>query len=213
MIPLLMGAMAGMQVLGGIMQYNQTKAAGKAAAQAGKYEQSLANNRALALDMQAGQERAAKQRAMMAERQQGALISGNARALAAASGASLASPSVIKALADIGSMEDYRVGTVRAQGNQKAANLEYGAALERTGGQAAVESGRYQRDLANSQALTGLIGSAMNAGITGASAMAGGFGGGGGGGGFASGGFQTTPGLLQSGAPMYLKYGFGGPGM
>ncbi len=180
-----MGAMAGLQLVSGVMQYNQMKAAGKAAVKAGKYEQALANNRALSMDIQAGQERAAAQREMMAERQQGALISGRVRALAAASGASLASPSVIKAMADVGSMEDYRVGTVRQQGEQKAVNLEYGADLERTGGQQAVEMGRYQRDLAGQQATNALFGSVMSAGTN----------------------------MLQMGAPMFKKYGFGGPGV
>jgi len=154
---ILMGAMAGMQVLGGVMQYQQQKAAGKAAVKAAKYEQLLANNRATSMEVQAGQERATAQRSMLGERQQGALISGRARALAAASGASLSSPSVIKALADIGSIEDYRVGTVRQGGEQQAINLEYGAKLERAGGKNALETARFQRDLGTAQAQAGLV--------------------------------------------------------
>ncbi len=185
---IMMGAMAGMQLLGGIMQHNQLKAAGKAAANAGKYEQALANNRALSMDIQAGQERAVAQRQMIAERQQGNLISGRARALAAASGASLASPSVIKAMADVGMQTDYNVGVVRAQGETQAQNLEYGAQLERTSGEASRIMGKYQKKLAGQQATNALIGSVMNAGVTGGT-------------------------MMQYGSPMYQKYGFGGPGV
>ncbi len=209
---ILMGAMAAMQMVGGVMQSQQMRAAGKAQAQAGKFQQQLANSRAGAMDIQAGQERAAAQRAMLAERQQGALISGRTRALAAASGASLASPSIIKAMADASNVEDYRVGMARYEGANRAANLEYGADVTRAGGQYDANMGKFQQGMANQQANMAIFGGAMNAasmGMNAASAMPsddddavpG----------LEMGGWSNSPSLLQSGSPMYQRYGFGGP--
>lgn len=210
---ILMGAMAAMQMVGGVMQSQQMRAAGKAQAQAGKFQQQLANSRAGAMDIQAGQERAAAQRAMLAERQQGALISGRTRALAAASGASLASPSIIKAMADASNVEDYRVGMARYEGANRATNLEYGADVTRAGGQYDANMGKFQQGMANQQANMAIFGSAMNAasmGMNAASAMPSG-GGGGAVPGLEMGGWSNSPSLLQSGSPMYQRYGFGGP--
>lgn len=217
---LLLGAMGAMQLVGGIVQQGQYASAGKYAKKVGKYQQGLAEGRAKQLEMQANEERAASQREMLAERQQGNLISGRTRALAAASGASLASPSVVSNMADIGGITDYRVDSARREGEVKAQNLEYGAAVERAGGQYANEMGKYQNSLARQQGQNALISGVMNAGMTGYnaysaipaathvnavgsanSATMGGY----------DLGWNSTPGLLQRGAPMYQKYGFGGP--
>lgn len=226
MIPaIIMGAMAGMQLLGGMMQAQQMKAAGGAAKAAGRFQQQLAESRAQALETQAGQELAASQRAMMAERQQGNLISGRARALAAASGASMASPSIVQGLADIAGSEDYRVGMTKYQGESQANALRYGAAVERAGGTAARQAGSFQNRLSNAQANAALLNSTLNAGMMGMSAY---------GmakaptsapasntpavpapGGATMGGYEmgwsNTPSMLQQGSPMFLRYGMGGP--
>lgn len=227
MIPaIIMGAMAGMQLLGGMMQAQQMKAAGGAAKAAGRFQQQLAESRAQALETQAGQELAASQRAMMAERQQGALISGRARALAAASGASMSSPSIVKGLADIAGSEEYRVGQTRYQGESQAAGLRYGAAVERAGGSAARQAGSFQNRLSNAQANAALLQNTLNAGMMGLSAYGmakaptaaapasntpavaapggatmGGY----------NMGWSNTPSMLQQGSPMFLRYGMGGP--
>lgn len=224
MIPaILMGAMAGMQFLGGMMQSQQMKAAGQAAKAAGKYQQQLAESRAQSLESQAGQELAASQRAMMAERQQQNLISGRARALAAASGASMASPTIAADLTDIASMGDYRVGQTKYQGESQANALRYGAAIERAGGQAQRQAGQFQSNLSNAQANSALLANTLSAGQKGLESymMIPDTGGG------ASAttaakppsptvmggdlGWGAPPTMLQMGSPMYQRYGIGGP--
>lgn len=225
MLPvILMAAMAGMGVVGGIMQSQQMRAAGQAAKDAGKYQQALAESRARDLETQAGQTLASSQRNVLAERQQGALLAGRSRALAAASGADLSSPSIVKNLADLAGIEDYRAGAARYEGESRAGALQYGAAQERAAGKAAKQAGAFENRMANVKANSQLLSSFTQAGMTAAS----GFGGGGGAAGAAGatpatatptgatmGGYQmgwsSTPSMLQSGSPMFQKYGQGGP--
>lgn len=229
MIPaIIMGAMAGLQLIGGIMQSQQMRAAGSAAKAAGKYQQQLAESRALALEQQAGQEQASAQRNMLAERQQGALISGRSRALAAASGADMSSPSIVHGLADLAGVEDYRTQSALFEGNTRAASLRYGAGVERAGGQAARQAGSFEERLANARANASMLASIGQAGMTGLSAY--GMSGGGGAaavtptqntptwmnpGGAQMGqyqlGWSNSPSMLQYGSPMFAKYGQGGP--
>lgn len=222
MIPaIIMGAMAGMQLIGGIMQSQQMRAAGQAAKESGKFQQALAESRAQQMETQAGQELAAAQRNVLAERQQGNLLAGRARALAAASGADLSSPTLINDMADIAGSEDYRAGTARYEGQSRANALNYGAGVERAGGQAARQAGSFENRLANARANSQLLSSAMQAGMTGWNAASMG----------ASTpstpatstptgaqmgtyqmGWTSSPSMLQGGSsPMFLKYGQGGP--
>jgi len=217
---ILLAAMAGMNLIGGIMQSQQMRAAGAAAKAGGKYQQQLAESRARGLEIQSGQELAASQRAMMAERQQGALVSGRARALAAASGASMASPSIVQGLTDIAGSEENRVGLAKYQGETEAANLRYGAALTRSGGEMARQAGSFENRLANARANAALLQTLTSSAAT----AAGAFGGGGSAaatpavatsGGATMGGYQMgwapSSGLMQMGSPMFQRYGQGGP--
>lgn len=222
MIPLIiLGAMAGLQIIGGIMQAQQIRAAGQYAKKVGKYQRTLAENQAQSMEAQAGQELAASQREMLAQRQQGALISGRARALAAASGADLSSPTLVSDLAAISNSEENRVGMSRFQGENAAANLRYGAGITRAQGQASAQAGTFENRLANARANSAILGSIIGAAGTGMAASN--YVGSGSGqvsnppppsGGQMSQyqmGWSSTPSLLQSSSPMYAKYGQGGP--
>lgn len=213
MIPaIIMGAMAGMNLVGGLMQAQQIRAAGKAQKEAAKYQARLGEARALSLEQQAGQELAISQRNVLAARNQGALISGRARALAAFSGAGMSSPTIVNNLADLAGAEDYAVGMTKYEGESEAQRLRYGATLERTGAQAEREAGQFQNSLARAQANLAILKSVLRSGEMGMSAYSGmpasspettsa----------FQMGGFNTSPALLQMGSPMYQKYGQGGP--
>src|SRR3990167_7821202 len=140
MAELAMVALIGGTVLSTIGQIQQ----GRAAAAAGKAEQTalehqakIQERQAEALAQEAGQERARSQRAAEEERRQGKFIASRARALGAASGA-VFDPAIL------GSLDfetDYRVLSQLYSGEESARGLQYRGALARAGAAGDVYAG------------------------------------------------------------------------
>lgn len=154
-----------MQMAQAVNQYYALKAAGKNYKRYGKYVKALADSQQKAYSIAAGQQLAASQYAMQDLRMQQARAIGASRARAAASGAAVASPSIIQHLADVRGAYDTAVGRARYQGESAAKALEYQGAMEATEGQAYLESMRLARDqfssAATNQLVTGLFQGAM----------------------------------------------------
>lgn len=198
-----------MQMASAVNQYHALKAAGKNYLRYGKYAKALSDSQQKAYNIAAGQQLAASQYAMQDLRMQQAQAIGASRARAAASGAAVSSPSVIKNLADIGGAYDTAVGRARYQGESAAKALEYEGAMTATEGQQMLEAMRVTRDQYSSDAMnqlvTGLINGALTmagAGMKGTGAPDSG----------SSPNAQFNAALLRwNSAPMYQKYGQGGP--
>lgn len=158
MIPFaIMGAMAGMQILGGIMSSQQQRAAGRLSAQAGHYQNALAKRQAQALEQRALQQSAAGQFEALTERRQGNLVAGRSRALAAASGFASNSPSIVQHLSQIGMDTDTNVSLARAKGEQRAADSRYAAQQALNSGAMAEWSGDSAQNTANSAANSSIL--------------------------------------------------------
>ncbi len=102
---------------------------------AGQHQRQLAERQAQALELKAGQERAVSQRAAIEQRRRGALVSSRARSLAAASGAGALDPTVVGIMGDLETETEIRTLTALYEGEETARGLEYGALLERAGGE------------------------------------------------------------------------------
>lgn len=129
-------------VVGSIRQAQAQKIAAQTQEQAGLYERQLAERQAQALELKAGQERAVSQRAAIEQRRRGALVSSRAQALAAASGAGALDPTVVGIMGDLETETEVRALTALYEGEETGRGLEYGALLERAGGEGALYAAR-----------------------------------------------------------------------
>ncbi len=118
-----------------IRQAQAQKIAAKTQEQAGLYQRQLAERQAESLELRAGQERAVSQRAAIEQRRRGALVSSRAQALAAASGAGALDPTVVDIMGDLETETEIRALSALYEGEESARGLEYGALLERAGGE------------------------------------------------------------------------------
>lgn len=219
---IMMGAMAGMQVLSGFMGASQAQASGSYQNKIAKYQARLSEGQAMAQEQQAGQELASSQRDVMAQRYQTNLALGRTRALAAASGVSLASPTITEGMADLARFGDYNAEMAKYSGAEKARSLMYGAKMTRLGAENQLLAGQAQKALGQSQAISSIMGGLASGAMTGtqAAGMAGAFnrptptqapiqqtsyG--------AMGGSESMgpSSMLTQGSPMYIRYGAGGP--
>lgn len=129
-------------VVDSIRQGQAYSAAAKVQEQAGQYRKQLAERQAQAMELQAGQERAVSQRAAIAAREKGRRVSSEAQAIAAASGAGALDPTVIGILGDLDTETEIRTLTALYEGEETAKGLEYGALLERAGGEGQLYAAR-----------------------------------------------------------------------
>lgn len=224
---IMMGAMAGMQVLSGFMGAQQEAAAGKYQKKVAQYQSRMAEGQAMAEEQQAGQELAASQRDVMAQRYQSNLALGRTRALAAASGVSLASPTITQGMSDLARFGDYNAEMAKYSGQSKAQSLLYGAKMTRLGAQNFLTQGKAAEALAGGRGIMDIMGGIGQGAMMGtqAAGMAGLFNtptptetpiqqspsGNLSMGGYQMGNFYDTPSMLQQGSPMYVRYGAGGP--
>ena len=180
--------------------------AGAAAALQAQYAQTLAANRAKALEQRAGQERASAQRAAIEQRRQGDLLQQRSIARAAAGGVATASPSVVGVLGDIDTEAEYRALTNLYEGEESALGLEYNAQLERAAGEGELYAGGLEQSLSEQRARTSEIQgrSALVGGLTNAAGTVGqGY--------LSSGGslFSSgvkTPTIAHSGSTLYSRF-------
>ena len=150
--PLFAIASAAFTIVGQIAQGQAAKAAGEAQAVAFRHRAALSERAAEAKEQAAGQQRAISQRAAIEQRRQGGLVESRVQALSAASGAGALDPTIVGILGDIGRETDIRAETALFEGEEAARGLEFGADIDRAGGQgdifaaeAAIRAGRAAR--------------------------------------------------------------------
>ncbi len=118
------------QVAGTVMSAVGARNAGIAANQEADY-------RAQEAHIQAGQELAASQRSSIEQIRQMRLVESRGQALAASSGAGALDPSVVDIMGDLETQGRYKAAVAGYEGQDKAANLDNQATLDRfSGGQA-----------------------------------------------------------------------------
>lgn len=108
----------------------------------------------------AGQAIATSQRDAIEQRRQARLVQSRAIAISAASGASVTDPTVVNLIGDIAGQGSYRAAVALYQGEDKARQLNMGAAAKRYEGEVALETGRNKARAYQIQGITGALGSA-----------------------------------------------------
>ena len=124
--------------VGALGTFAQMGAAGRQSdvySQLARNQEILADRRAQQLEQQAGQERAASQRAAAQERRRLRRAQSRLQAVAGASGAGALDPTVLDLEGDLAAEGEFRALSRLFEGESEARNLEYGATLERHGGQ------------------------------------------------------------------------------
>ncbi len=139
-------------IMGFIAQGQAQKAAGENQAVALRHRAALGERAAEAKEQRAGQERAVSQREAIEQRRRGKFVESRVQAISAASGAGALDPTIIGILGDIGRETDIRAESALFEGEEAARGLEFGAAIDRAGGQgdifaaeAAIRAGRAAR--------------------------------------------------------------------
>ena len=146
-LPVLTVASTILGVVGAIQQGRALSAAAKSQERLGRFQQALAERRAEVLEQQAGQERAISQREAFEERRRGRFVTSRIQSLSAASGAGALDPTIIGILGDVETEIDVRAKTALAEGEEAGRGLEFGAALERAGGQGELFASRVEANL------------------------------------------------------------------
>lgn len=143
----------------GVVGFVQQRAAGRAQQRVAEYQATLAGRRAEAMEQEAGQARASAQREEAEQRRRGRLVRSRAAAVMGASGTGVDTD----ILADIDTEAELRALTARYEGEESARGLEYGAILERAGGEGQRYAGDVERRLAENRAFLTLAGGAGQA--------------------------------------------------
>jgi hypothetical protein len=138
-------ASAALAAAGTIAAGQAQKDAGRAQQRAAEYQNMLKGAEADNLESKAGQERAVAQQQAMAEAQRGRMVGSRAQAITAASGAGALDPTVNDIMAGIDQESELRQRSALYTGEEKARGLEYGAVLERAGGQGTLWAGEVAR--------------------------------------------------------------------
>lgn len=146
-------------MLQGVVGFVQQRAAGRAQQRVANYEATLAGRRAEAMEQEAGQARASAQREAAEQRRQGRLVRSRAAAVMGGSGTAIETD----ILGDIDTEAELRALTSLYEGEETARGLEYGALLERAGGEGRRYAGEVERRVANKRAFLTLAGGAGQA--------------------------------------------------
>jgi hypothetical protein len=129
-------------VAGAAMSASSTIAQGNAAAAQAQAQQQALEYQAKQKEVQAGQERAASQRNAQVRRKEAELAASRGLAVSAASGGGALDPTVVNILGDIEGEGEYQALMEMYGGEQRARNLESGAALNQYEGQMAYAAGQ-----------------------------------------------------------------------
>lgn len=121
--------------IGAIQQGRAQQAVARAQLQLGEHQKLVAERTAEALEIEAGQERALSQRKADEERQKARFAISRGRAVAAFQGTAATDPTVIGLLGDVDREFEIRALNAMFEGEQAGRSLEFGAALERAGGE------------------------------------------------------------------------------
>lgn len=104
----------------------------------GKSAQKAGESEAAQLESIAGQTRAASQREMANQRRSARYAQSRALAVAAASGAGASDPTVVNLIGELEGEGEYGALAAMYEGEERARNLEFGAAMARKQGKAAM---------------------------------------------------------------------------
>ena len=146
-------------MLSGAVGFVQQQAAGRAQQRIADYQATLAGRTAEAMEQEAGQARAASQREQIEQRRRGRIVQSRAAAVMGASGAGIDTD----ILADIDTEAEIRALTSLYEGEETARGLEYGAMLERAGGEGRRYAGDVERRVSSRRAFLTLAGGAGQA--------------------------------------------------
>ena len=163
--------MAGMAIVGGIMQQQAAKKEGKIEQRAAQQRAEILKGRAVSARQEAGQVRASSQRQAIEERRQGKLVGGRAQNILAASGGGVEDPGAIQLLADIDRNAELNAMTALYQGEEGGRGLDYSAQLSEAGVQQELRGGEISRAAGKRKGQRAFAGSILKAG----SSMYGGF--------------------------------------
>ena len=136
-----MGMAGWMSLAGGLVQLAGSVEGARASRTAGARAQVAAEFNANELERQAGISIAIAQRQALEEKRQGDIAASRALAVAAASGAGVSDPTIVRLLTSAKGEGAYRAEVALYEGEERARQLRIAAMSERLGGSAALEEG------------------------------------------------------------------------
>lgn len=149
-----------LSTVGQIQQARAQQNAAAAALAAGQFQRRVSESQARALERRAGEERAVSQRELLEERRQGRFVRSRALALGAASGAGVSDPGFVGLLGDLDTETEIRAQNALFGGETAARNLEFGAGIERAGGDASMIAAQAKSDALRAGARQSFFGAA-----------------------------------------------------
>jgi len=149
-----------MAVAGAVSSIAGGFSAANAAKTAAQRQKTEAEFEAEQMTQAAGQAIATSQRDAIEQRRQARLLQSRAIAISGASGASVTDPTVLNLIGDIAGQGSYRAAVALYQGEDKARQLNMGAAAKRYEGEVALETGRNKARAYQIQGITGALSSA-----------------------------------------------------
>lgn len=147
-----------MAVAGAVSSIAGGFSAANAAKTAAQRQKTEAEFEAEQMTQAAGQAIATSQRDAIEQRRQARLLQSRAIAISGASGASVTDPTVLNLIGDIAGQGSYRAAVALYQGEDKARQLNMGAAAKRYEGEVALETGRNKARAYQIQGITGALG-------------------------------------------------------
>ena len=152
-----MGAAGWLSLAGGLVSLMGARDAARAARTAGERSQLAAEFNAMEMERQAGISVALGQRQAMEERRQGDIAASRALAVAAASGAGVSDPTIVRLLTAHKGEGAYRAEVALYEGEERARSLRIAAISERLGGSQALEEGLDRARAYNIQGLSTIV--------------------------------------------------------
>jgi len=146
-----------MQLAGNFVSVWGTRDAARASRAAGERAQVAAEFNAVELERQAGIAVALAQRQAMEERRVADYAASRALAVAAASGAGVSDPTIVKILADHKGMGAYKASLALYEGEERARQFRIAAMSERLGGSQSLEEGLARARAYNIGAVGGTV--------------------------------------------------------
>lgn len=143
--------------VGQIQQGIAQRSAAKAQIRLGEHQRLVAERQAEAFEIEAGQKRAIGQRNAAELRRQGRLVLSRGQAVAAASGAGALDPTVIGLLGDVDREVEIRALNAMFEGEEAGRGLEFGAALERAGGEGQLFASRAEAQASRARATNSFL--------------------------------------------------------
>lgn len=148
-----MNAAGWLQLAGAFVSVQGSREAARTARLAGERSKVAGEFNAIELERQAGIAIALGQRSALEEQRQADIAASRALAVAAASGAGVSDPTIVRLLAATKGEGTYRASIALYEGEERARQLRIAALSERMGGSAALEEGADRARAYNLQGL------------------------------------------------------------